>query len=359
MIEHKGRILGRRRPGKPIGFTLIELLVVLAIIGILVALLLPALQAVREAASRLQCTNNLKQLALAVASYESANGSLPPGAFPRVFPIPPAADGPSTGCEDFSVFVRLLPYLEQQTTYNAANMLLTSGNSENNTLSATGIATLWCPSDYGVTTAQGMFYPTASGQMVQVGIYWGNSYSAVTGPWEWDGFVLVPGTLDQLVPGEAQRIAQLGLIYPLSSVRLAGVTDGMSNTLLFSETDSTAWYTYWSAGDGYATLVSTCAPPNAPMIIEGPFSTFSVDSLHPGGANCAFGDGSVKFIKNSIDSWPFNTVSEWSPSLGWRVSGNLDGYPLEVPYILPGAKVGIWQALSTRSGGECIGADQY
>ena len=118
--------------------------------------------------------------------------------------------------------MRLLPYLEQQTIYNAANMLLTSGNFENNTLSATGIATLWCPSDYGVTTAQGMYYPTASGQMVQVGVYWGNSYSAVTGPWEWDGFNLVPGTLDQLVPGEAQRIAQLGLIYPLSSVRLWG-----------------------------------------------------------------------------------------------------------------------------------------
>jgi prepilin-type N-terminal cleavage/methylation domain-containing protein/prepilin-type processing-associated H-X9-DG protein len=345
-------LIRRRRSAARFAFTLIELLVVLAIVGILVALLLPALQAVREAARRLQCTNNLKQLALAVANYESASGCLPPGSFPRGFPIVPASEGACTGCEDFSVFVRLLPYLEQQTTYNAANMLLTSGNAQNNTLSATGIATLWCPSDYGVTTAQGMYYPTASGQMVQVGIYWGNSYSAVTGPWEWDGFNLVPGTLDQLVPGEAQRIAQLGLIYPLSSVRLAGVTDGMSNTLLFSETDCTVWYTFWTGGDGYATLVSTCAPPNARMIIEGPFSTFSVDSLHPGGANCAFGDGSVKFIKNSIDSWPFNTVTEWSSSLGWN--------PItQVPYVLPGAKVGVWQALSTRANSECIGADQY
>ena len=216
-------------------------------------------------------------------------------------------------------------------------MLLTSWHTENNTLGATGIATLWCPSDYGVATAQGIYYPTASGQMVQDGYYWGNSYSAVTGPWEWDGFNLVPGTLDQLVPGEAQRIAQLGLIYPLSSVRLAQVTDGMSNTLLFSETDCTAWYTWWTVGDGYHTLVSTCAPPNAPMIIEGPFSTFSVDSLHPGGANCAFGDGSVKFIKNSINSWPFDTDAEWSPSLGWN--------PVtQVYYILPGATVGVWQA---------------
>jgi prepilin-type N-terminal cleavage/methylation domain-containing protein/prepilin-type processing-associated H-X9-DG protein len=342
----------QKQPGRPGGFTLVELLVVFAVIGILVALLLPAVQAVRESARRLQCTNNLKQLALAVASYESASDCLPPGTFPRVFPIPPASYGPCTGCEDFSVFVRLLPFLEQQTTYNAANMLLTNGNAQNNTLSATGIATLWCPSDNGVTTAQAMYNLTASGQMVQVGTYWGNSYSAVAGPWEIDGFNLVPGTLDQLIPGEAQRIAQLGLIYPLSSVRLAGVTDGMSNTLLFSETDCTAWNTWWTVGDGYHTLVGTCAPPNAQMLIEGPFSTYSVDSLHPGGANCAFGDGSVKFIKDSIDSWPFNTVNEWSTSLGWN--------PVTlVPYILPGAKVGVWQALSTRSGGECIGADQY
>ena len=254
MARHRSRTLQRRRPGQDVGFTLIELLVVLAIIGMLVAILLPAVQSAREAAHRLQCTNNLEQAALAVAGYESINGCLPPGCLPRActisYPYPN---------EDFSVFVRLLPQLEQQAAYNAANLLLTSWNSENSTLGATGIATLWCPSDYGVATPQGIFYPTASGQMVQTGYYWGNSYSAVAGPWEWDGFNLVPGTFDQLVPGEARRIAQLGLIYPLSSVRLAEVTDGMSNTLLFSETDCTAWFTWWTGGDGYATFVSTCA----------------------------------------------------------------------------------------------------
>jgi prepilin-type N-terminal cleavage/methylation domain-containing protein/prepilin-type processing-associated H-X9-DG protein len=347
MARHRSRTLLRREARQELGFTLIELLVVLSIIGIVVALLLPAVQAAREAARRLQCTNNLKQLALAVAAYESINGCLPPGCFPRAYSI-----SYPYPYEDFSIFVRILPQLEQQAVYNSANLLLMSYNSANSTLGATGIATLWCPSDYGVATAQGIFYPTASGQMVQTGYYWGNSYSAVTGPWEWDGFNLVPGTLDQLVPGEAQRIAQLGLIYPLSSVRLAEVTDGLSNTLLFSETDCTAWYTWWTGGDGYHTLVSTCAPPNAQMIIEGPFSTFSVDSLHPGGANCAFGDGSVKFIKNSIDSWPFDTSTEWSSSLGWN--------PVtQVYYILPGAKVGVWQALSTRANSECIGADSY
>jgi prepilin-type N-terminal cleavage/methylation domain-containing protein len=187
MVLSHSRGPSRRRPWQKRGFTLIELLVVLAIVGILVAILLPAVQSIREAARRLQCTNNLKQLALAVAGYESINGCLPPGCLPRAYSISyPDPDA------DFSVFVRLLPNLEQQTTDNITNMQLTSANAENNALSATAIATLWCPSDYGLTTAQGMYYPTASGQMVQLGYYWGNSNSAVAGPWEWGWIQLCP-----------------------------------------------------------------------------------------------------------------------------------------------------------------------
>jgi prepilin-type N-terminal cleavage/methylation domain-containing protein len=343
MRPHQVRILRGWQSRINLGFTLIELLVAMAIIGILVALLLPAVQSAREAARRIQCTNNLKQLGLAVAGYESVNGCLPPGALPRMSPV---------GLyEDFSVFVRLLPALEQQTTFDATNFSLTSYDPPNRTLAGTGITGLWCPSDYGIANP---LQDWATGGQV-----WGTSYSAVAGPWEWDEFFLVPGTLDRLLPGEAQRIAQLGLIYPLSSVRLAGVTDGLSNTLLFSETDFTAWYAWWTAGDGYDTLVGTTAPPNSNMSILPGWQPLNVTSLHPGGVNCAIGDGSVKFMKNSIDSWPFDTTLDWSPSLGWKVTGTLDGYPLEVPYILPGARVGIWQALSTRSGGELISSDQY
>jgi prepilin-type processing-associated H-X9-DG protein len=76
-----------------------------------------------------------------------------------------------------------------------------------------------------------------------------------------------------------------------------------------------------------------------------------VNSFHLGGANCTFGDGSVKFIKNSIDSWPMDGTL-WPANLGqnWNTG---------VPYIIPGAKLGSWQQLSTRSGGEVISADQY
>jgi prepilin-type N-terminal cleavage/methylation domain-containing protein/prepilin-type processing-associated H-X9-DG protein len=333
MTSHTVATPIRRRIVQRFGFTLIELLMVLAIIGILVALLLPAVQAAREAARCLQCRNNLKQIGLAAANYESSSGCLPPGCFPRTNSV---TSGGVPG-QDFSVFVRLLPQLDQQPTYNATNLSLTFLNPENITIALTGIAALWCPSDDRIPTPQ---------SPVGWGLGWGNSYSAVTGPWEWDDINLVPGTLDQLLPGETQQFAMLGLIYALSSVRVAEVTDGLSNTLLFAETADPGWNNVWTAGDS-DTMVGAVAAPNSDYALCLPFS--NVTSLHPGGANCTFGDGSVKFIKNSINSWPFEYCSpiglSWKNNTAW--------------YILPGTTLGVWQQLSTRSGGEVVSADQY
>src|SRR5881227_396026 len=98
------------------GFTLIELLVVIAIIAVLIALLLPAVQAAREAARRIQCTNNLKQLGLAAQNYHDINNAFPSGSYTTL------AGG--KGNENFSCFVRMLPFMEQTPTYNSVNFML-------------------------------------------------------------------------------------------------------------------------------------------------------------------------------------------------------------------------------------------
>src|SRR5436309_1859029 len=129
------------------GFTLIELLVVIAIIGVLVALLLPAVQAAREAARRVQCTNNLKQIGLALHNYISVNDTVPPAALDtRIYAGTTIANG------GFSAQARLLPYLEQTPLYNAANFSLNAINNapgtwSNVTVISTRLAGFLCPSE--------------------------------------------------------------------------------------------------------------------------------------------------------------------------------------------------------------------
>ncbi len=143
------------------GFTLIELLVVIAIIAVLISLLLPAVQSAREAARRAQCSNNLKQLALALANYEIANGSFPMQFFWQWCD----AGAPCAGSigDGIGPMVALLPYYEQGPLFNAHNFSVENFGDINSTVDGTGVATLWCPSDgsiqgYRATLAPGAVF---------------------------------------------------------------------------------------------------------------------------------------------------------------------------------------------------------
>jgi prepilin-type N-terminal cleavage/methylation domain-containing protein/prepilin-type processing-associated H-X9-DG protein len=369
-----------RRPG----FTLIELLVVIAIIAVLIGLLLPAVQSAREAARRAQCTNNLKQLALAALNYESSNLCFPGGSYSNYNGGLPADNNCATGAapcdfpENFSVFVRMLPYTEQAPMYNSVNFNLTSGNFQNLTIFGVRLNILTCPSDskndpvpLNPTT------PNSSFNLISGTLPPGNwiecysSYAGNAGTWDfgyatWKGpniFAMYNGT-----------------IYNDSSVRIPQITDGTSNTMLFAEHSHAMAvlndpYYYvsdnsWQSGRWYDTLYSTLYPmtinlQGSPAQANGPYGYYAItaaNSLHPGGANFALCDGSVRFIKNSISSWSFNAgnTDPYGDAIPDGAGASFDSYTgSELLFVFGSAKLGIYQALSTRAGGEVISSDQY
>ena len=335
------------------GFTLIELLVVIAIIAVLISLLLPAVQSAREAARRGQCTNNLKQLALAALNYEAANQTLPPGGFTR-----PAAWPGSTW--NFGPFPSMLSYLEQPAVFNAVNFDWNVFAGENLTIAGIGLSVLWCPSDASVSalaTADLTRYPGApAGDWKQA--Y--SSYGGVVGAWSL--------RLNVDNPTFALRKANMnGVIHAHSSTRLAGITDGTSNTLMFGEhlhgifdAAGQAQYHLWNSGFWTDTFIDAYYPINASHKLLNfndatgrDYIAMSLASFHPGGANVAFCDGSVRFLKESIDCWPIDP----STKVAIGVPFNADGTARIS--IDPGAKVGVLQKIATRNFGDAVSADAY
>jgi prepilin-type N-terminal cleavage/methylation domain-containing protein/prepilin-type processing-associated H-X9-DG protein len=365
------------------GFTLIELLVVIAIIGVLIALLLPAVQQAREAARRIQCTNNLKQLALAAANYEGANGCFPPGIIQMLLP------GFASCATNHSCFVAMLPQLEQQPLFDATNFrvnvalpVTVSGikpytpGLANSTLHGAALSMLWCPSDGTVSqprdvAAYGVGSLPGSTRVCYT------SYAGVSGPWftyAWPRPLCGPVGDDDF-NGAVSTLP--GVIGYFSSTKLADITDGSSTTMLFGERahgmisavqrDN---YHYWFSGGNIGeTLMSTTYPMNPQRRVKdfrwpasgaGSIWIQSASSFHPGGCNFAFCDGSVRFLKDTIENWPI--MDSWQGPIPVVPGTNKIAIEFVDYYVYryaAGAKVGVYQALSTKRGGEVASGDAY
>ncbi len=353
------------RPEDRSAFTLIELLVVIAIIGVLIALLLPAVQAAREAARRAQCTNNLKQLALAANNYESANGCFPGNTY----------EAPCSSCyQNFSAFVRLLPFSEQAPLYNAVNFSWTDYDAPNITIHGVKMSVLACPSDPWEATIISKSTPNAKFNF-NMGTLppgtWSQQFSSYGGN---NGTFPDPGFRMYYMAGSPQEYTMLnGTIYADSSVTMAMITDGTSNTFLFGEHAKSLMARFdpsyqnsdmsWDSPQHYDTSIATLHPinpqSNSVSLAGGSLAYYfsqGVTSMHPGGANMAFCDGSVHFIKNSINSWSYASGSgpHGSPlpvgvtyaNYAWSLTGNVQS-------------MGVFQKLSTRAGGEVISSNSY
>ncbi len=346
------------------GFTLIELLVVIAIIAVLIALLLPAVQAAREAARRSQCTNNLKQLALACHSYEGACGSLPMGRNLQAYYD--AGGAFQAYADGWGQFTALLNYTEQQPLYNAINISFGPYQIRNSTYAAVGLSLLWCPSDPRIS---GLKFSDQGGALDKSNIVIAfTSYRGIMGT-----FMNYPINSTILAAETGLFPDQGGPTWfnkspSQATVTFAGIFDGLSNTFLFGESahgntsdifpgpctttggctfSTQGWWPDSDFGDG---SMSTFWPMNlkgadvtllpGPCDPSGSIVGSSASSFHGGGCNFAFADGGVRFIKETVNSWN---------SLLIKRDANC------IPILPPvGTQFGIYQALSTRNGDEMV-----
>lgn len=352
MMTSRSRRAGSR------GFTLIELLVVIAIIAVLIALLLPAVQSAREAARRAQCTNNLKQMGLAMHNYADVNLTFPPGGIWWS----PAELGYPLWRHSYGKNVQILPYLEQTPVYNAINFSFNIFEWANaRTINGIGLSVLWCPSDPSVAE------PKISTSYWEAHNFNYSSYGGNMGKLPAFPNCRV-GVADHVDVGSSTYntiLSQFDGIFNMNRVvRIAEITDGTSNTFMVGERaygkiNDPGWM-WWTTGVVVDDLDCALYPINPQNKLQDNASGawaanawfLSYTSFHPGGANFLYCDGSVHFLKESIDCWPIN------PGTGLPRGVTRD--PLYTIYtIAPGTKIGVYQALATRNGGETVSSDTY
>lgn len=355
------RRLTRRR-----GFTLIELLVVIAIIAVLISLLLPAVQSAREAARRAQCVNNLKQIGLAMHNYESANGAFPWTQAPRSSRYPTPSNG-SNGDEwaNFGPLALMLPFMEQNAIYNAINFGFGIesyagpwgySDAVQGTSVERVIASFICPSDgrgkglnsYRVSNGTNWDWwsrESGAGAMVRpgganqkessiAGITDGTSntiafFERIRG--DGDGGKYSPGDVYHGGPGSQWGQPTYVMSNPADAARLNSTLIPDCASFAASNPGST-WNwggRYWAAGEYTNSVGNINLTPNAKTPdcsawggVGTGLGFFSARSYHSGGVNVTMADGSVKFIKDSINQQT-------------------------------------WFAIATRSGGEVVSADAY
>jgi prepilin-type N-terminal cleavage/methylation domain-containing protein/prepilin-type processing-associated H-X9-DG protein len=285
----------KRQPRQSSGFTLVELLVVITIIGILVALLLPAVQAAREAARRMRCANNFKQVALAVHGYASARGSLPTGLFLAGYC---GAPGSVVGT-GWAVFI--LPYLEQSAIYDHFDFRKAFSVAPNSDMEAGGatISAYLCPSDPQSDTL--VNYTTSITRP-------GRDPNEDLGR---TNILGVSDSVDFTCGGYAPRTDGDGVFMNHKTIRLEDMTDGTSNTLLVGEATGDGDRSFNGPTWVLQAVTDTVLGINGPYTMPGDGTPWrwpgpsggghsGFSSYHPGGCQFALADGSVSFLSQSI-----------------------------------------------------------